>query len=109
MLRRTCASRPGSLRARNSTGSSSSSRLSSLWRSKTGRGTAPKLPWLRYVTSGSSMNSPRNTSALAAMRRLWLGRERKLHVELHLGDPDLDLDAEGARMLEALGAEDRQI
>ena len=35
-----------------------------------------------------------------------LGRERKLHVDLHLGDPDLDVDAERAGVLEALVAED---
>ena len=46
-LCRTRASRAGSLRARNSTGSSSSSRRSSFCASKTGRGKAPKLPWLR--------------------------------------------------------------
>ena len=38
-----------------------------------------------------------------------LGRERKLHVDLHLGDPDLDVDAERAGMLEALVAEDGQV
>ena len=47
MLCLTRPSRAGSRRARNSTGSSSSSRRSSFWYSKTGRGTAPKLPWLR--------------------------------------------------------------
>ena len=38
-----------------------------------------------------------------------LGGERKLHVDLHLGDPDLDVDAERAGMLEALVAEDGQV
>ena len=79
--RRASSRRPSSSRSRKRTGSASSRSRQARCASSTGSGHAPKLPWLRNDTEGSSSQGERSkvgwvTSRTIANRRVIAGRRQ---------------------------------